>query len=303
MRASALFPARCAFQVFWKKTRGRHIPVYPEVKGNKRSALHALRFFCALMMVSTALHSKVYRCVNRDGLVAYQGHPCPLGQNLQDRNSDPTRWSPVKRYGGACVLHSPNLPLLVNISGGDPLQLDGGAKIRLSASESGIAASLVLEAAWPGSTKAGDATSTPQLAHAAPSTNSQGNATLPKTQSSTAVPATLGGVQATRLELSGNIALHTLQLYQAGGLQNGAQEASASFAVDIMDDATRMSYGFRQTSVLMRAMRGASSVRMQLGLRRPEIIATSEPLDLRGLVSAVRALEECQQRGSGKIRQ
>jgi hypothetical protein len=108
-------------------------------------------------------------------------------------------------------------------------------------------------------------------------------------------------LQAVRLELSGNIALHSLQLFQATGPASDAPVASANFAVDIMDDATRMSYGFRQTSVLLRALRSARSVRMQLGLRRPDVMARSDALDLSGLASALRALEDCQQKAMGKV--
>jgi hypothetical protein len=67
----------------------------------------------------------------------------------------------------------------------------------------------------------------------------------------------------------------------------------APFVVDSMDDPNRMRYGFRQTGVLLKAMRGARELRLSLRLRYPGLMVNSAALDLAGLSSAIRALESC----------
>ena len=163
------------------------------------------------------------------------------------------------------------------------IEFEGGAHLLLRASNSGIAASMVVEAVWPA--EQGAEKAPPVFSDSAPKL-ALAPALTPESAPGSAI--TLGDanaqpLNAKRVELSGDISGHAL-----------LPEGHAGFIVDSMDDPTRMRFGYFQTSSLIRALRKSPSMAFRLTLRRPEVSLTTDAIPLDGLSEAVRSLELCQ---------
>jgi hypothetical protein len=160
-------------------------------------------------------------------------------------------------------VHSPLAPLYFERQD-ERVTLKGGARLELFAAESGIRANVVLLAAWP--------IDTPQNLPSAPASSAE--AALRED-----TPVTS---RDSLLELSGNISQHALIA------ANGTR-----FIVDSMLDARRMAFGYRQTGVVLRALRAGPDFRFQLTLRSPGISLQSATLESAGLSDALVALSQC----------
>ena len=215
-----------------------------------------------------AARSKIYSCDDASGSRVFQDHPCGTSLKPWERDlTDRTRWTNPVRTGGGCAVRSPTVALTwLRVDA--PITFEGGVALVLNADESGIAASIMVAAAWP----ANDLSEVraPEQATNAPPTRETIATNRPSNR---------------RLELSGNIAGQAI-------IPDGQSE----FVVDSMDDPTRMRYGYRQTSGLLRALKRAAALKFRLTLRSPEVSVVSASLELNGLEAAVAALTRCAER-------
>ena len=215
-----------------------------------------------------AARSKIYSCDDASGARVFQDHPCGTSLKPWERDlTDRTRWTNPVRTGGGCAVRSPTVALTwLRVDA--PITFEGGVALVLNADESGIAASIMVAAAWP--------------------TNDRSEVRAPEQATNT--PATREMIAPNRpanrrLELSGNIAGQAI-------IPDGQSE----FVVDSMDDPTRMRYGYRQTSDLLRVLKRAAALKFRLTLRSPEVSVVSDSLELNGLDAAVAALTRCAER-------
>ena len=245
------------------------------------------------MSLPTQIHAarhKIYICNDATGMRVFQDHPCGTSLKPWERDlTDRTRWTNPVRTATGCAVRSP-LVSLTWLRVDAPINFDGGVALVLNADESGIAASIVVAAAWPANdqtlaapdSNVESAAPRPSPDLIAPSTTAvvaNPSATAPVANRSSQVPINR------RLELSGNIAGQAI-------VPDGQRE----FVVDSMDDPTRMRYGYRQTSGLLRALKRAAALKFRLTLRSPEVTVISGSLELNGLDAAVRALNRCAER-------
>ena len=227
-----------------------------------------------------AARSKIYRCDDASGSRVFQDQPCGTSLKPWDRDlTDRTRWTNPVRTGGGCAVRSPTVALTwLRVDA--PITFEGGAALVLNADESGIAASIVVQAAWPAVEQSEATANTYSDSAFPPNRNSGSNQNTPSSQNSRNQPAINR-----RLELSGNIARQAI-----------VPDSQNAFVVDSMDDPTRMRYGYRQTSGLLRALKRAAALKFQLTLRSPEVPVISDSLELNGLDAAVAAVTRCAER-------
>lgn len=240
------------------------------------------------MSLPTQIHAarnKIYSCDDVSGSRVFQDQPCGTGLKPWERDlTDRTRWTNPVRTSGGCAVRSPTVSLTwLRVDA--PITFDGGVALVLNADESGIAAAIVVQAAWPANN--------PKQA-AAPNANADfalapnpgddqptraHNTSMDVAASAAQLPANR------RLELSGNIAGQAI-----------VPDGHSEFVVDSMDDPMRMRYGYRQTSGLLRALKRAAALKFRLTLRSPEVPVVSASLELNGLEAAVAALTRCAER-------
>ena len=215
-----------------------------------------------------AARSKIYSCDDASGSRVFQDHPCGTSLKPWERDlTDRTRWTNPVRTGGGCAVRSPTVALTwLRVDA--PITFEGGVALVLNADESGIAASIMVAAAWPANDRS--EVRAPEQATNAPPTRETIATNRPSNR---------------RLELSGNIAGQAI-------IPDGQSE----FVVDSMDDPTRMRYGYRQPSVLLRVLKRAAALKFRLTLRSPEVSVVSASLELNGLEAAVAALTRCAER-------
>lgn len=182
---------------------------------------------------------------------------------------------------GTCRVHSPYAPFIVQV-GEETHELQGGARLELLAAESGIAANVVLNAAWPK-----EATTAPTGSERLESQSTSVNDNSAKL-ANTGLQSRTG---AQLLELSGDISGHAIIV--ASGQR---------FAVDSMLDPRRMAFGYGQTAVMLKTLRSTEFFKFQLLLRAPNVGISSGELPATGLRDALVALSGCvkarQARGS-----
>jgi hypothetical protein len=234
----------------------------------------------ALFVSDLALaQTLVFKCIGAGGEKVFQDFPCGLGQNAaQQTQAERNRWT---MQSGTCRVHSPYAPFAVQV-GEATYELQGGARLELLAAESGIAANVVLNAAWPR-----EPTTAP--------TGSERLEPLPSTVSENSAKLADAGLQsrtgAQLLELSGDISGHAIIV--ADGQR---------FAVDSMLDPRRMAFGYGQTAVMLKTLRSTEFFKFQLLLRAPSVAINSGELPSAGLRDALVALSGCvkarQARGS-----
>ncbi len=247
---------------------------------DQRTAGALLAVFALAVFLPTQIHAarnKIYSCDDATGTRVFQDQPCgthlkPWERDLTDR----TRWTNPVRTRGGCAVRSPTVALTwLRVDA--PITFDGGVALVLNADESGTAAAIVVEAAWPRNDQAEATTAT---------TNSDTNARTVRTELVEVPPKLSTNVHTSRrLELSGNIAAQAI-----------VPDGHSEFVVDSMDDPTRMRYGYRQTSGLLRALKKAAALKFRLTLRSPEVSVISASLELNGLDAAVDALNRCAER-------
>jgi hypothetical protein len=242
-----------------------------------------------LSLTGTALagRDRVFKC-EANGQRIFQDRPCGSGEKPWERGlTDRTRWSnPVRTAAGACAIRSPSVALSW-LRNDQPIIFDGGVSLVLNASESGVAATIVVEARWPNQQDSVglDVIPSPEISLCPDTAVECAQQTTPATAQLPAQPQGLmapDALSARRVELSGNISGHAI-----------LPDAQAGFVVDSMEDPTRMRYGYRQTSNLLRALKHAVTLKFRLTLRSPEVSVISAPLELNGLENAVRAVQKC----------
>ncbi len=210
----------------------------------------------------------------------FQDKPCGTSLKPWERDlTDRTRWTNPVRTGAGCSVRSPSVALTwLRVDA--PVNFEGGVALVLNADESGIAAAIVVEAAWPANNPSESI---------APKVNANAQNLVPPFVASadaSAQPSPSSKAQTSRrLELSGNIAGQAI-----------VPDGQSEFVVDSMDDPTRMRYGYRQTSDLLRALKRAAALKFRLTLRSPEVAVISGSLELNGLEAAVDALTRCAER-------
>ena len=250
---------------------------------DRRTARTLLAVFAATAFLPTSIHAarnKIYSCDDATGTRVFQDQPCGTSLKPWERDlTDRTRWSNPVRTATGCMVRSPNVSLTwLRVDA--PITFDGGVALVLNADESGIAAAIVVEAAWPADEQsaiaAPGATASPQEFSPVPEQTSEATASPNQ-------PAKAPTNR--RLELSGNIAAQAI-----------VPDGQSEFVVDSMDDPTRMRYGYRQTSGLLRALKRAAALKFRLTLRSPEVSVVSASLELNGLEAAVDALTRCAER-------
>ena len=230
-----------------------------------------------------AARNKIYSCDDATGNRVFQDQPCGTGLKPWERDlTDRTRWSNPVRTGGGCAVRSPMVSLTwLRVDA--PITFDGGVALLLNADESGIVATIAVEAAWPGSDQSAAATAShtidPHDQHPKSTLPDSANAPLSASIASANAPSNR------RLELSGNIAGQAI-----------IPDGQSAFVVDSMDDPTRMRYGYRQTSTLLRALKRAAALKFRLTLRSPEVSVVSTSMELNGLDAAVDAVTRCAER-------
>lgn len=171
-------------------------------------------------------------------------------------------------------MHSPLAPFTAQFDERE-FELRGGARLELLATESGIAANVVLNAAWPRESEA------PGETNRSPSIASESNPV--STQAINSVASELQRrTGAQLLELSGDISGHAI-----------VTAAGERFAVDSMLDPRRMAFGYMQTALMLKKLRGAESFKFQLLLRSPQVAISSGDLPAAGLREALIALSGC----------
>ncbi len=254
--------------------------------GISKASLSLALLFCALFSDwAWARRDRVYQCSDQNGNKVYQDYPCAPGTAAGKKDAtDRLRWSKVIRHASSCSMRSPILPLSYVIANADATGevkrgvFDGGAALVLSANESGIAASIVVDAVWPQrSTNTGSESAQPEAA--SPDNNQEANQ---QSTSRDVMPQALP--QSRRLELSANI-----------GVQGVWAANTGLMVVDSMSDATRLRFGFGQSRNVLKALNGASVLQLQLRSRSPEIAITSTTLEVSALQAAVHAVISCAQ--------
>ena len=235
----------------------------------------------------------------------FQDHACGTSVKPWERDlTDRTRWTNPVRTAAGCAVRSPSVSLTwLRVDA--PVNFDGGVALVLNADESGIAASILVEAAWPAYDRTVAAVTDPEadslVARPSPDPITPNRitpgATAPLANPGATAPLENPGATAPlanrnseapinrKLELSGNIAGQAI-----------VPDGQRDFVVDSMDDPTRMRYGYRQTSGLLRALKRAAALKFRLTLRSPEVTVISGSLELSGLDAAVRALNTCAER-------
>ena len=231
-----------------------------------------------------AARNKIYSCDDATGNRVFQDQPCGTGLKPWERDlTDRTRWTNPVRTASGCVVRSPTVSLTwLRVDA--PITFDGGVALLLNADESGIAATIAVEAAWPANDQS-DAT-TSNEAHVLQAQNPASS--FPNDAANTQPTSQDRSVKALsnrRLELSGNIAGQAI-----------IPDGQSAFVVDSMDDPTRMRYGYRQTSTLLRALKRAAALKFRLTLRSPEVSVVSTSMELKGLGAAVDAVTRCAER-------
>jgi len=251
-----------------------------------------LAVFVAAVGMAPQVHAarnKIFSCDDATGNRVFQDQPCGTGLKPWERDlTDRTRWSNPVRSRGGCAVRSPTVSLTwLRVDA--PITFEGGVALLLNADESGIAATIVVEAAWPAPEQPG-LTAVSGNDDLPAQLDKIARNLLPLPQGTTdAAPSTHLVSNTTpsnrRLELSGNIAAQAI-----------VPDGHSEFVVDSMDDPTRMRYGYRQTSGLLRALKRAAALKFRLTLRRPEVSVISDSLELNGLEAAVAALTRCAER-------
>ena len=243
-----------------------------------------------------AARNKIYSCSDATGMRVFQDHACGTSLKPWERDlTDRTRWTNPVRTAAGCAVRSPSVSLTwLRVDA--PVNFDGGVALVLNADESGIAASIVVEAAWPAydqtvaaatDPEAGSLVARPSPDLITPDRITPG-AVAPLANPGAIAPRANRNSEAPnnrKLELSGNIAGQAI-----------VPDGQRDFVVDSMDDPTRMRYGYRQTSGLLRALKRAAALKFRLTLRSPEVTVISGSLELSGLDAAVRALNTCAER-------
>jgi hypothetical protein len=243
-----------------------------------------------------AARDKVFSCEDGNGHRVFQDVPCNVGLKPWERDlSDRTRWTRPIRTGDGCAVRSPSVALSW-LRADQTILFDGGVSLVLLASESGVAATIVVEAAWPNGNNVNANRTLPVVNAEAPS-NVAPDAIATDAATSNAMPSTTDIVaapslqtpaitqSAKRLELSGNIAGHAI-----------LPDEQEGFVVDSMEDPTRMRFGYRQTGNLLRALKKAAALKFRLTLRSPEVQVISDNLELNGLDKALAAVTRCAER-------
>ena len=224
-----------------------------------RQTAHALlAVFAAAVCMPPQIHAarnKIYSCDDASGNRVFQDQPCGTGLKPWERDlTDRTRWSNPVRTGSGCAVRSPTVSLTwLRVDA--PITFEGGVALLLNADESGIAATIAVEAAWPQDDQNDVATSNEANGLQAQSATS----TFPDSATN-------------------------------------APDGQSAFVVDSMDDPTRMRYGYRQTSTLLRALKRAAALKFRLTLRSPEVSVVSTSMELNGLDAAVDAVTRCAER-------
>ena len=251
-----------------------------------------LAIFATAASLPTQAHAarnKIYSCNDSTGARVFQDQPCGTSLKPWERDlTDRTRWTNPVRTGGGCAVRSPTVALTW-LRADAPITFEGGVALVLNADESGIAANIVVEAAWPAPAQ------TDAMSADAISANANGYFQTPNQTTSSLEAATDGAATVAeelsnipsnrKLELSGNIAGQAI-----------VPDGHTAFVVDSMDDPTRMRYGYRQTSGLLRALKRAAALKFRLTLRSPEVSVISDSLELNGLEAAVTKLTRCADR-------
>ena len=223
--------------------------------------------------------SLVFKCVGAGGEKVFQDFPCGLGQNAaQQTQAERSRWT---MSAGTCRVHSPLAPFTAQL-GEKTYELQGGARLELLAAESGIAANVVLNAAWP---KEPNVPLAGYELSNLPAESSDANTTRAANLS------LQNRTGAQLLELSGDISGHAIVT------ANGQR-----FAVDSMLDPRRMAFGYMQSALMLKTLRSSEFFKFQLLLRAPNVPISSGELPAAGLRDALVALSGCvkarQARGS-----
>ncbi len=250
---------------------------------DRKTAVALLAAFALAAFLPTQIHAarnKIYSCDDATGTRVFQDQPCGTNLKPWERDlTDRTRWTNPVRTANGCTVRSPTVALTwLRVDA--PITFDGGVALVLNADESGTAAAIVVEAAWPRN----DQTETAPDANAKMQTFASALEGAQKTATST--PNAVAQAPASRrLELSGNIAGQAI-----------VPDGQSEFVVDSMDDPTRMRYGYRQTTGLLRALKKAAALKFRLTLRSPEVSVISASLELNGLDAAVDALNRCAER-------
>ena len=253
--------------------------------------------YCALALFvsasASAIEPKIYRCNADDGTTVFQDHPCGTGLAPWERPlTDRTRWSDPIQRGGGCMVRSPEAKLSW-LRPNQTVEFDGGAVLELTASESGIAAAILVEAGWPaeGPTEQwqdgrefSEASSSDQVTTFTSSQGAQDAAQDPN-DFSNGSENFVGPAQVRRVELSGDI-----------GDQAVIADAGSPFVVDAMDGTMRLTYGFRQTGNLLSMLKRSAALKFHLRLRELGAPLYATPIELNGLEDALRALRACANR-------
>ncbi len=260
------------------------------IEGRTAHALFAA--FAAAVCLPTqiqAARDKIYSCSEISGARIFQDQPCGTSLKPWERDlTDRTRWTNAVRTTGGCVVRSPTVSLTwLRVDA--PITFEGGVALVLNADESGIAATIAVEAAWPQHEQSDAATASANAKRPLQPWQTQQNQQMQipeaATDSAAAGNTAITAPSNRRLELSGNIAGQAI-----------VPDGQSEFVVDSMGDPTRMRYGYRQTSVLLRALKRAAALKFRLTLRSPEVSVVSASLELNGLDAAVDALTRCADR-------
>jgi hypothetical protein len=259
------------------------------------TAKGAILLLSLLASNAFAARDKVYSCEDSNGHRVFQDVPCNIGLKPWERDlSDRTRWTRPIRFGDGCAVRSPSVGLNW-LRADQAIVFDGGVSLVLQASDSGVAATVVVHAAWPNG-NAISADDRPPKTEAASALEPNASAadsaisTLPSDAIGDSAPAesmpspSEGG---RRVELSGNITGHAI-----------LPDEQEGFIVDSMEDPTRMRYGYRQTGNLLRALKKAAALKFRLTLRSPEVQVISDNLELNGLDNALAAVTRCAERAA-----
>jgi hypothetical protein len=261
----------------------------------KASLMLALLFGVVCSPLALARRDRVYQCTDQNGNKVYQDYPCAPGTAAGKKDAtERLRWTAVMRHTSSCSVRSPILALSFVSGDADAsgevqrTVFDGGAALVLSANESGVAASIVVDAVWPQrSTSQSSQFDQEANQRSGLDASEQRNQALDNPRPSPHPQAQNQALllpQARRLELSANI-----------GVQGIWAANTGLMVVDSMSDATRLRFGFGQTRNVLKALNGASVMQIHVRSRSPEIAITSGALEVPALQAAVHAVMSCMQ--------
>jgi len=218
--------------------------------------------------------AQIFKCSGLGGEKVFQDFPCSLGQNAaQQTEVERNRWT--SQVKGSCRVHSPLAPFIVQLAERE-FEMRGGARLELIATESGISANVVLNAAWPLETES------PISDNLQPNLVNE----ISRSNSDQALNAAGSGLQRRTgnqlLELSGDISGHAI-----------VTSTGQRFAVDSMLDPRRMAFGYLQSALMLKTLRSTEFFKFQLLLRSPQVSISSGDLPAAGLRDALIALSSC----------